>query len=242
MSVLSDPSQASDNWLKPTPYIDVNHNQIQSLATHLCTGRADNTQKALVIFAFVRDEIKFGFAAGFWDNKASDVLRSGIGYCNTKSTLFIALLRAAGVPARQVFVDINASVLSGILDPGTAFVDHSYTEVFLAGRWIATDAYIVDQRLFKPAKKRAISEGLLMGYSVHSTGVASWDGQRPAFSQYNMLDPRALGTKVWGIYDDVGDFYARAPGTWNRLNALLRAGIGVLAGSANRRADLIRQS
>lgn len=229
-----------DDFLQPTGYVDTDHPAVIKVAGQVTQGIADPRDKAVALFWFVR-AIPFGFATGFWDNKASDVLRVGHGYCNTKSTLFVALLRAAGIPARQQFVEIDAAVLHGILDPGTAMVDHSYVEVLLGDEWIATDAYIVDPPLFAAAKQRLASERRLLGYSAHATGSNDWDGASPSFSQYNMLDERPIGAKVWGVYADVGDFYARVGDTHNRLNAFLRAGVGLVAAPANRRADALRK-
>lgn len=234
-----DAVPAMGNFLHPTSYIDTGHPAIKDVVDRVTSADADARTKAVALFAFVR-ALPFGFSSGFWDNKASDVLRAGRGYCNTKSTLFVALLRAAGVPARQQFVEIDAAVLYGILDPGTAMVDHSYVEVFLDDRWVATDAYIVDPPLFAAAQHRLADERRLLGYSVHATGSNAWDGVSPSFSQYNLLDPRPIGSKRWGVYEDVGDFYMRVSDAHNRLNVLLRAGIGLIAAPANRRADVLR--
>lgn len=48
-------------------------------------------------YNFVRDEILFGYNA---DDTilASRVLAEGYGQCNTKGTLFMALLRGADIP------------------------------------------------------------------------------------------------------------------------------------------------
>jgi transglutaminase-like putative cysteine protease len=229
-----------DDYLQPTSYIDTDHSAIIAVVDDVTREATTMRQSALALFEFVR-AIPFGFAAGFWDNKASDVLRAGRGYCNTKSTLFVALLRAAGVPARQQFVEIDSAVLFGILDPGTAMVDHSYVEVLLDGQWIATDAYIVDPALFAAAQRRLAADNRLLGYSAHATGSNEWDGVSPSFSQYNMLDPRPIGSKRWGVFADVGDFYARVGDTHNRLNAFMRAGVGLITAPANRRADVLRR-
>lgn len=229
-----------EDYLKSTKYIDKDHPTIRAVLSSTIKPHDDQKGKALALFNFVRS-VPFGFSQGFWENKASDVIKSGRGYCNTKSTLLIALLRAAGIPARQYFVEIDAKVLHGILDPGTAMVDHSYVEVLLDGRWIATDAYIVDPPLFRVAQKRLVGEGHLLGYGAHATGTNGWDGISPSFSQYNILDKRPIGSRKWGVYADVGDFYARAPDPHNRLNVLMRAGFGFLVASANRRADDLRK-
>lgn len=242
---MSNLSKATANgspnqWLQATPYIDKEHPRVAETANRLTQGATNDLAKARATFTFVRDEIKFGFARGFWDAKASDVLASGIGYCNTKSTLFIALLRASGIPARQVFMDIHASVLHGIIDPGTPYVDHSYVEVFLNGSWIATDAYIIDSALFATAQKRTIREDRILGYGVHATGSNHWDGLSMSFSQFNALDPRIISMRDWGVYQDVGDFYQNAERPWNRLNPMMRRAFGAFASGANQRADRLR--
>jgi transglutaminase-like putative cysteine protease len=242
---LSSPSQTplSDDpsdWLGETRHIDTSSRLVKETSASLTARLASPRNKALAIFAHVRDTIRFGFATGFWDNRASDVLAEGHGYCNTKSTALVALLRASGIPARQVFVDIDASVLHGILDPGSPYVDHSYAEIFLNDDWIKTDAYIVDPALFRAAQEKAVREQRLMAYGVHSTGNNEWDGLSPSFSQFNMLDRRPISTRNWGVYADVADFYRNADRTWNRLNPVLRASMGSLARGANRRAEALR--
>jgi hypothetical protein len=229
-----------------TRYLDLGAPPLRRVVDRVVAGLATDRDRAVVLHDWVRDRIPFGFAAGFWDQRASTVLRVGRGYCNTKSTLFTALLRIAGIPARQVFVDIDAAVLHGLVDPGTPFVDHSYVEVWIEGAWRATDSYIVDKPLFQAARQRAGTEGRRFGYGVHATGTCDWDGLSPAFSQYNLnqaggIDAAPLGTRVWGVFEDVGAFYDQAEGTWSRLNGLARAGFGLLAGGANGRAEDLRR-
>lgn len=236
------PAAAVPGDLSVTRYVDHDTAAIRQSAAMVTAGLASDRDRAVALFRFVRDQVKFGFAAGFWDMSASDVLTTGRGYCNTKSTLFVALLRATGIPARQVFVEIDPEVLRGMIDPGTPWLDHSYTEVFLDGAWHATDAYIPDPALFQAAVARLRQEKRRFGYGVHVDGQNDWDGASDSFAQYNRIDPVPVGRRVWGVYADVGAFYDRAEGTHNRLNGLLRAGFGVLAGSANRTAEALRAS
>lgn len=227
-------------WIRPTEFIDADDPSIVALSQSLAPASLSDREKALKIFVFVRDEIAFGFAAGFWRQKASEVLTLRRGYCNTKSTLFVALLRAAGVPARQVFVEIDSAVLHGLIDPGTPMLDHSFTEVHLNGAWRATDAYIVDPPLFRPAQALVQREDRFFGYGVQAFGTTRWDGRTDSFAQYNRNDPNFVAGRVWGVFEDVGAFYAEAQEPWNRLNGLLRASFGIFAAGANERADRLR--
>jgi len=175
---------ASEANLGATELIDTGHPMIQATAARLTAGLHSDQEKAVAIHDFVRDEISYGFSSKFYDQKASEVLRKRRGFCNTKGALFIALLRAAKIPARQHFVDISPEILRGLLDPGTEWLDHSYTEVWLGGEWIAVDSYIVDPAMFHAGIKRVREEKLLCGYGAHRYGNLSWDGRSDNFSQF----------------------------------------------------------
>ncbi len=61
---------------------------------------------------------------------ALEVLRTKVGDCNEHAVLLVALLRAAGIPARQCV---------GLVYMGNRFYYHAWTEAFL-GSWISMDA------------------------------------------------------------------------------------------------------
>lgn len=167
--------------------------------------------------------------------RASEVLSSRRGYCNTKSTLFIALLRAQGIPARQRFVDIDSSILRGVISTGTAHVDHSYTEVWLDGRWVRTDSYIVDRKAFVAAQARLQAEQATMGYGVHKLGTTDWDGASDAFAQFVWCDRQNISTADYGVHADVAAFYRDVAGTRNRRGLFLR----LFGPTAFRRANTV---
>ncbi|GLE01834.1 hypothetical protein PINS_up010672 [Pythium insidiosum] len=194
-------------FLQATSVIDVFHPSIQRCAQSITSGLSSDRDKAVAIHDFVRDRILFGFSRRFVYQRASDVLQEGKGFCNTQSTLFTALLRAAGIPARIHYVSIDASILHGLDIPGP-YVDHSFTEVFLDGRWIATDSYIVDSALFRSGIGRLERERLDMGYGLHRRGTIDWDGATDAFSQYIHSAEQPISSRDFGVFADYKDFYA----------------------------------
>jgi transglutaminase-like putative cysteine protease len=195
----------------------------------------------MAAFAFVRDRVRFGFRGSFYALKASEVLEGGIGFCNNQSTLMVALLRAAGVPARAHFVDITAEVLGGVLSPGTPFVDHSWTEAYVDGRWRAVDAYIVDPPLMRAAKARLKRERRVLGYGAHVNGVTEWNGRDDAFSQFVNDGAHArLSTRDYGVFDDVGAFYAAKGERWNRMSPVVSLALLASVGGVNRKLDALR--
>lgn len=228
------------SFTSPTRYIDFEHPRVAAAVGAATRGLKSPVERAVRIHDFVRDEIRFGWSTGFYDQSASEVLSNGVGYCNTKSTLFVAMPRAAGVPARQHFVDIHASILSPFTDPGTPYVDHSFTEVNLEGEWLPVDSYIVDKPLFVRAKRRLERESKVLGYGVHADGSCEWSGRTSSFSQF-VRSGRfpTLSTNDYGVFEDVGAFYATGKGV-NNLNFLIRLAFGLVARGPNQRIESLR--
>jgi len=240
----SQPPVQSDatpvDFLGPTAYIDSEHAEIVATAQRVTAGLEDPRQKAVAIHDFVRDAVPFGWTHSFYDQRASEVLRAKAGFCSTKTTLFIALLRAAGIPARQRFADIKSRILYGLVDPRTPYVDHSFAEVELHDEWWLVDSYIVDIGLATAARARLRGEGRTIGYGVHVNGVSNWDGTGDAFCQ--LVDDgsqQRLTTVDHGVFADVGEFYASGLAI-NRLGRTDRLVFRLAAWSANRRVEFLR--
>lgn len=210
------------------------------LVARLVHGRHTPRERAITIHDYVRDEVRFGFTPQFYAMSAAEVLSAGIGYCNTKATLFIAMLRAAGIEARQQFVDLDAGLLRGLLDLRTPFVDHSYTEVLLEGAWVPTDSYVVDKSLFRAAQAALRIEGQRFGYGVRVDGRSEWDGRAPSYAQFVPDDP-GCSRHRWGVFPDVTNFYDSTPSCWNRRNEVMRVVFPLAALTANQTAEALRR-
>lgn len=227
-------------FLEPTEWVDSDHPQVIDAARRAMRGAASEREIAVRLHDFVRDEIRFGWTHSFYRMKASDVLRTRIGYCNTKATLFVALLRASGIPARQRFVDLDARVLSGLLTTGRAYVDHSFTEVKLDGVWRRTDSYVVDAALFRAARERLARDGGDLGWGVHRNGAPHWDGAGDAFVQWvNDGSVEWLTTVDHGVFEDAPTFYATGRGN-DRLAGMRGFLIRVFVEGGTARAERLR--
>lgn len=160
-----------DNLLKSTRMLDYDAPLIQALIKKNNWCELDEFNKIKAIYNFVRDEIKFGYNI---DDSitASQVLKDGYGQCNTKGTLFMALLRGVGVPCR-----VHGFTIDKILQKGamTGFVYantpknifHSWVEVFYQGVWYELEAFILDiEYLEKLQKIHSDCTGAFCGYGV----------------------------------------------------------------------------
>ena len=88
-----------EKYLKETMMLDYSNEKIQQLIKERKWNELDEFECIRDIYNFVRDEILFGYNI---DDSlpASKVLADGFGQCNTKGTLFMALLRACNIPCR----------------------------------------------------------------------------------------------------------------------------------------------
>jgi transglutaminase-like putative cysteine protease len=135
-----------ERYLRATPTIDADHRDIVETATRLTTGCSSDQQRAVRLFTFVRDEIRYNvymISVFIEDFKASRVLEWGKGYCVQKAVLLAALARASGIPSRLVFAKIrNHRLPAHILRTmGTdTFPRHGYNQFYLNGRWVSAVA------------------------------------------------------------------------------------------------------
>jgi transglutaminase-like putative cysteine protease len=111
--------------------IDSTNAAIVAKARELTVGLESPAERVSALRRFVFTALEKRLAT--WIPTASAILERGVGDCTEHTTLFVALCRAAGVPARPVF---------GVAYLGAgsrAFGYHAWAEVALGGRWVAVD-------------------------------------------------------------------------------------------------------
>jgi Transglutaminase-like superfamily len=238
-----DNPRSNEQYLAQTRLINHADRRIVDLAAQVAGGAATHTEAAVKLHDWVRDMIPFGIAPAFYDMSATDVLDARIGYCNTKSTLLMALLRARGIPARLRVVDLSARVLDGLFDPGTPYVDHAITEVWLNDRWLAIDSMVIDGPLEQAARRKLQTANATAGWGIHAAGSNRWSGNSDCFIQavHGNAAPDWIA-KDHGHFADIGDFYDKVPITRNRKTLLYGALIRFGAPGINRRIDAFRRA
>lgn len=133
-------------YLKATATIDADHGRIRETAGDITQGCSNDEERAVKLFYFVRDEIRYNVymvSVFLGDFKASRVLEWGKGYCVQKAVLLCALGRAAHIPSRLAFARIQNHRLPDHVREtlGTAiFPRHGYNQFFLNGRWVSATA------------------------------------------------------------------------------------------------------
>ena len=130
-------------YLQPTAFFDFNKKSVSKKALEITSGLKTEKEKAVALFYWVRDEIKYNMLA-YIPNvranfRASVTLRRMNGFCVSKSILLSSLARAIGIPARIHLVDlINHLISQKVIDwMGTNIMYvHGYSELYLNGKWV----------------------------------------------------------------------------------------------------------
>ncbi len=137
-------------YLAATPFIDSDNPLVRALADEF-TSIADLKQRAIAVYYAVRDRFLYDPYSIEMSQKgmsASRVIERGRGFCVSKAILLAAVARAAGIPSRLGFADVqNHLATPRLLElMGTdVFHYHGYTELLIEGRWVkATPAFNIE--------------------------------------------------------------------------------------------------
>jgi len=139
-------SSEMGQYLRATFTIEAEHEKIIETATKVTRGCSNDEEKAIKIFYFVRDSIRYNIymiSVFIEDFRASRILEWGKAYCVQKAVLLTALGRAAGIPSRLVFAKIKNHTIPDHVAKmfnTTTFPRHGYNQFFLNGRWVSATA------------------------------------------------------------------------------------------------------
>ena len=117
--------------LAPSPGIDSDAPEIVSTVDRVLVGSSRPAVRIVRLLEFTAQHIEDSVVMD--EPSASELLRHGRGDCTEHTRLFIALARAAGIPAREV---------SGVIwidDEQQTFGWHAWAEVELNGHWRPVD-------------------------------------------------------------------------------------------------------
>lgn len=163
------------DYLKPTSIIDSDHPDIINYARKAAGESQTLIEKAVRIYYAVRDGIRYDPYCPFYlpeHYRASNVLKSGRGYCVCKASLLCALGRSLGIPSRVGFATVrNHLATKQLLDflGSDLFVYHGYTDFFLNGKWVkATPAFnkeLCERHKVAPLEFNGLEDSIFQPYN-----------------------------------------------------------------------------
>ena len=214
--------------LSETPMLNYSHASIQALIKARGWRDMDEFRRIRAIYNYVRDEILFGYNTDDGIS-ASDVLRDGYGQCNTKGTLFMALLRACGVRCRihgfTIDKRLQKGAMTGLvyaLAPGQVF--HSWVEVELEGAWYELEAFILDKAYLN--RLQQLNKGCASAFCGY--GAAVKDLKHPVidFDRCNTYIQSEGIVQDFGIYPSPDELLKEHHQDMDRLKAFIYRNVG----------------
>ena len=182
------------NYLKATSAIDCDSPDIIQQAKLLTESANSTKEKAVRLFYFVRDQIKYtpyNDYGKFEIYKASHTLNQKIGFCIPKAVLLTALARVSSIPARLGFAVLHNYLLPEDLLKllGTnRIVYHGYSELFINDKWLkatpAFDIVLCEKHEFIPVEFNGIADAVF-----HPTDKSG--------------RPHIRYEKIIGVYEDL---------------------------------------
>jgi hypothetical protein len=212
-----------DRYLTATRLLDFNEPKLTGLVTERGWASLPEYDRIARIYDFVQNEIAFGYNEAD-DIPASQVFSDGFGQCNTKGSLFMALLRRCGIPCRFHAFTIDKRLQKGAVS-GLAYhlaprsIIHSWVELLFEGRWINLEGFILDRRYLASVQEHFSSiEGPFCGYAVATANLQSppivWAGSDTYIQKEGI-------NHDYGVFDAPDDFYAKHGANLHGIRRLL---------------------
>ncbi len=117
-------------YINPSANIQSDDEKIIQLAKEISANKNTGFEKIAALASYVHNNTEYVESFGTSSKDALWVLENKVGTCDEYSTLFIALARALGYPARYI---------SGHAYGDKGWTPHAWAEVYL-GKWVPVDA------------------------------------------------------------------------------------------------------
>ncbi len=217
-----------DKYLMETRMLDFSDCRVQALVNEKRWGALDEFNRIKAVYNYVRDEILFGYNV---DDSiaASKVLSDGYGQCNTKGTLFMALLRAVKIPCRvhgfTIDKELQKGAMTGLIYKNAPRnVLHSWVEVFYDNTWYELEGFILDKAYLEKLQKiNKDCEGAFCGYGIavkdFKNPVIDWNGNNTYIQSEGI-------NQDFGVYDSPDELFEEHRQEMSGLMAFLYRNAG----------------
>lgn len=200
------------HWLGTTPLLDLSDDRLRVRAKALTQLSKNDRERALAIYNYVK-ALPFGYLPLGGQATARQVIDAGYGSSYGKSTLFVALLRLAGLPARIRMVQLRGDLLRGLYDT-LPTINHALVEIWLDDHWVRTDAHAFDTVYVAAARAALGQRDWDRGYCIVRNAHNLWNGRDDAFCALSMDDSDRMPLADFGVFNDPKEFvtdYGNSP-------------------------------
>ncbi len=203
-------------------------------------------ERTLALYAFVK-RMPWGRFGRIRFPTARQVLDRGEGDSYAKSTLLVAMLRLAGIPARLRMLQLRGAVMRGLCD-GLGHSFHPLLECWVDGRWSRTDTHIYDAPYAAAAQILLRAKGWRRGYGLEQNGQQIWGASGEAFAAFDPNSRRGTPMGDLGVFNDPFEFVTGGAGSrsagamikslaWSRVAMQINQGIAQVRSTIHVGAD-----
>jgi hypothetical protein len=189
-----------EHWLASSALLDLDDSKLRLRARSLTQLSKTEREQALAIYGFVK-RVPFARPFKFRLRSPRQVLEAGCGDALDKMGLLLALMRISGIPARIRFMRQPGELLHGLISHMSTAA-RPVAELWIAGRWVATDTYIFDAAYMAAARGRLLEEQRECGYGIHRDGASIWNGKDDAYLVGEELAHTGLVHGPEGLFED----------------------------------------
>lgn len=159
------PKEIAERYLADDRKYDINNPYIVEIVRKTVGDEKNLYWRARLLYQYLIEHMEYQLAGGW--NTAPTVLKRGNGSCSEYTFSYIALCRAAGVPARYV----GSLVVRGD-DASYDDVFHRWCEIYLPGYgWVPVDANAGDREW--PAEQAAAFGGVANRFLITTEGAGA---------------------------------------------------------------------
>ena len=176
--------------------------------TQACAGRGDARAKAVNIYYWVRDEIRYNpysFAPTPDHLKADITLAAAEGWCVPQAILMAAMCRAAGIPTAVGFADVKNHLSTARLRAQMktdVFYYHGYCALYLDDQWVkATPAFnreLCEKFALKTLEFDGLSDSLYHPFDLSGQRHMEYIHDHGQFAEVPVADMYAKFDLVYG--------------------------------------------
>ena len=217
-----------EKYLNETKLLNYGSNEITTLIAERKWNTLNEFDKIGAIYDYVQNKILLGYNK--YDNlAATEVLADGIGQCNTKATLLMALLRAVGIPCRlhgtRVTKVFQRSLMPEIMAKlAPLLIVHTWAEVFYNGEWLSLEGVITDKAYISGLQKLFPEhKGKFFDYAVAVENFQNlqieWDGGNTTVQQQAVVEDL-------GVFDTPDEFYSEYRQSYRGIKKFIYENIG----------------
>lgn len=163
------------------------------------------------------------------DLSATQVLADGIGQCNTKATLLMALLRAVGLSCRlhgtrvtKVFQrSLMPKIMAKLAPP---LIVHTWAEVYYNGEWLSLEGVITDKAYISGLQKlNPEHKGKFFDYAVtvqdFNNLQIDWSGKNTTVQQQAVVKIWAYATRPMNFIPNTNKHIAGSKSLCMKISA-----------------------